>query len=129
MPRRFAGERTIVREDIGDGDWVEFRAGLAWGDILDMTDDAGMVPGETPRRKVAILALLHSTIAAWGGPSFEGTELTRDAIARLDPATGMQLMTLANKHNGEVMTDLGKAGAGGSASSPAVEPPSPAAST
>jgi len=97
MPRRFIEPPSVVREDLGDGDFVDIRIGIKWRELIDLYDEADMSKS-AKRTGRAMQGLLEVGLAAWGGPGFD-QELTPEAIALLRPEDATRLAQLVGTHN------------------------------
>jgi len=95
-------DTQIVREDLGDGDWVDVRAGILWREMLDVfgPGDPGTTEGRASR---AMAGLIRIGIVAWGGPGFEGLPFGPEAIARLRLEDVAHLARLVGERNPDVV--------------------------
>lgn len=89
---------TVVRKDLSDGDWIEIKKELAWGEQKDLEDSAvgtvaGIIPGSEDTSGVGVgLALgeyeitrLLTWIVEWSLVDTAGKSVpvTRDSIRAL----------------------------------------------
>ena len=124
---RFAANPTIVREYLDDEhqDWVDIRAGLTWGQSLEVFNQTD---GTSVNVRKATLVMQSIAIAGWGGPGFTDDAgavpaVTIEALERLDPPTGARLSDLVLKHNPTIgQTQAPKAASARSAGSATSQP-------
>ena len=97
MPRRYIEVPNVVREDLGDGDWVDVKVGLLWGDLMNLWEAGDVSEGKARR---AVESLIQVGIVAWGGPGFEGLDRAApDSISRLAPPDALRLFDIVVKRN------------------------------
>ena len=107
MAHRFAYDDEIDRIELGEGDWVDIKRRMSYGDqqkVVGRFIKLGLV-GKTPQAELdmqsaEILTLLLN-IKAWNLKDKEGKDapINEESISNLDPATAEIIRQEVNKRN------------------------------
>lgn len=128
---------SVERVQLEEGDWIDVRVGVTWGDLTDLVDEAlETAPGRLVRIKTGSLMAfqVRAGLVAWGGPGWteaDGsiTPVSMQTIRKLPPQLAQRIHDEVTKRNPGILQAItgtsaaGKeqASAGSASSSPAAD--------
>lgn len=100
---------TTVRLDLTDGDWIEVKERLAFGEAQALTastlaQTGSLMNGETPDIRLdlgvykVMRMVFYLTDWSFRGPEGEAVSVSRATIAALDPATADEIDSAIDAH-------------------------------
>lgn len=105
MSRQAFVEPATVKLELSEGDWIEVKAELTYGEQLKLQDESS-VRGEDEKRHFAnsafYVARLVAWIVDWSFTDAKGrVEITPDSIRALKGEIAGEINTALNKHETE----------------------------
>jgi len=105
VPRKAFVEPATVKLELSEGDWIEIKKELTYGEQLRLQDDSAQT-GEDDKRRFAYSAFYVARLVTWIVDwSFEDehghVEVTADAIRALKGDIAGEINTALNKYETE----------------------------
>ena len=102
MSKNSFAQLDTVKLELGDGEWIEIKRELSYGDLLSLQDAADTPDGEGRLRfnsRAFYVSRILAWVVAWSLQDDKGpVELTRDAVEALNGEVAGAINKALNAH-------------------------------